>query len=175
MSPVAPSNNHVGRAAVVAVVGIVVLFAGIGLATLALNGRNSPDLGLGDQTFRRQSTERLSKEIAERGPVFYGDVSGRKDRDIIVQHLGDDPDVGWYAFPAAPVDKARDCTWQWQADEELFRARCDESLTAPADGEGLPQFKVTVSGGTVDIDLNAEARTTTTTEPDTATTTTAPG
>lgn len=168
MSPVAPSNNHVGRAAVVALVGVIVLFAGIGLTTLVLGGRDSPDLGLGDQTFGRQNAERLSQEIADGGPIFYGDVSGRRDRDIIVQHLGDDPDEGWYAFLAAPADKGRDCTWQWQPDEELFRAKCDESLTAPADGEGLTQFAVTVENGTVDIDLNADARGTTTTaaEPD---------
>ena len=64
----------------------------------------------------------------------------------------------WYAFLAAPLDEARDCTWQWQPDEELFRAACDESLTAPADGEGLPQFKVTVRDGRLDVDLNADAR-----------------
>ncbi|CAN5763536.1 hypothetical protein BH10ACT1_BH10ACT1_08540 [soil metagenome] len=162
MSPVAPSNNHVGRAALVALVGVVVLFAVLGLTTLALKGRNSPDLQLGDQTFQGGSTSRLSKEIDDRGPIFYGDVSGRKDRDIILQHLGDDEAKGWYAFLAAPVSKSRDCTWQWQADEEIFRAKCDQDLTAPADGKGLPQFKVTVRGGTLDVDLNTDARKTTT-------------
>jgi hypothetical protein len=175
LSPVAPSNNHVGRAALVALVGIVVLFAVLGLTTLALQGRNSPDLQLGDQTFKRQNARNLAEEIADRGPVIYGDVSGRKDRDIIVQHLGDDPEEGWYAFLAAPVDKARDCTWRWQDDEELFRATCDEDLTAPADGEGLPQFKVTVADGQVDIDLNADARTTTTTTTTTSSTSTTTG
>ncbi|QXC60374.1 hypothetical protein KSP35_18900 [Aquihabitans sp. G128] len=170
MSPVAPSNNHVGRAAVVALVGVVVLFAVLGLTTLALKGRNSPDLRLGDQTFNRQDASDLADEIADRGPIIYGDVSGRKDRDIIVQHLGSDPDKGWTAFLAAPTDKARDCTWQWQRDEELFRAKCDRKLTAPADGKGLPQFKVTVSGGKVDVDLNADAR-----KQASTTTTSAPG
>lgn len=165
MSPVAPGGNHVGRAAAVTVVGVLVLFAAAGLVTLALNGRNSPDLPLGDQTFKRQDAERLAREIEDRGPIIYGDVSGRQDRDIIVQHLGDDPAEGWSAFLAAPPSKSRDCTWQWQADEEIFRAKCDDALTAPADGEGLTQFPVIVVNGTVDIDLNANDRPVMTTVP----------
>lgn len=159
MSPVDQSRGHVGRAAAVALVGVTVLFVGLGVTTWALRDRNSTDLQLGDQTFQGGSTEDLAAEIADRGPIFYGDVSGRKDRDMILQHIGDDPDDGWYAFLAAPLDKARDCTWMWQPDEELFRARCDESLSAPADGEGLPQFEVTVRDGEIEVDLNADART----------------
>ena len=162
MSPVAPSNNHVGRAALVALVGVVVLFAGIGLTTLALKNRNSPDLRLGDQTFQGGSTTNLAAEIAERGPIFYGDVSGRKDRDMILQHLGNDPDKGWYAFLAAPIDKPRDCTWTWRPAKRVFVARCDPSLTAPADGAGLTQFKVTIADGRIDVNLNAEPAGTTT-------------
>lgn len=170
MSPVAPSNNHVGRAALVALVGIVVLVIALGLTTLALKGKNSPDLPLGDQTFQAGRTDRLAPNIERDGPQFYSDVSGRRDRDIILQHLGPDEDEGWYAFLAAPADKARDCTWQWQPDEEQFRARCDRSLTAPADGAGLPQFKVTVRNGRIEVDLNADAKaasngSTSTTEP----------
>ena len=170
MSPVAPSNNHVGRAALVALVGIVVLVIALGLTTLALKGKNSPDLPLGDQTFQAGRTDRLAPNIERDGPQFYSDVSGRRDRDIILQHLGPDEDEGWYAFLAAPADKARDCTWQWQPDEEQFRARCDRSLTAPADGAGLPQFKVTVRNGRNEVDLNADAKaaskgSTSTTEP----------
>ena len=67
------------------------------------------------------------------------------------------------AFLASPLDKPRDCTWTWQPDEELFRAKCDEDLTAPADGAGLTQFQVTVADGRIDVDLNAEVEPTTTT------------
>src|SRR5690606_24760944 len=135
MSPVAPSgNNHVGRAALVAAVGIAVLFIGLWFVTLAIGDRNSPDLRLGDQTFNAGNAEKLARGIAADGPRLYGDVSGRKDRDMILQHIGDDPEEGWSAFLAAPIDKARDCTWEWQPDEDLFRAKCDPNLTAPADG-----------------------------------------
>ena len=180
MSPVAPSGSHAGRAALVAVVGVVVVLGALFLASLALSGRDSPNVSLGDQTFASQNAERLAKEIGKRGPVLYSDVSGEKDRDILVQHLGDDPETGWYAFLASPDDKPRACTWEWQDDEEIFRAKCDESLTAPADGEGLSHFEVRVKDGRVDVDLNADARRRTTTtkpltgEPFTPTTTTAP-
>lgn len=163
MSPVAASNNHVGRAALVALVGVIVMFVALGLTTLALKGKNSPELRLGDQTFQGGRTDRLAANIERDGPIFYGDVSGRRDRDIILQHLGTKQDKGWYAFLAAPPDKARDCTWQWQPSEEIFRARCNKKLTAPADGEGLPQFKVTVANGRLQVDLNADARTSTST------------
>lgn len=158
MSPVDQSRNHVGRAATVALVGVVVLAVALGLVTLALGSRNSADLAIGDQTFQAGSAEKKAELIEESGPILYADVSGRKDRDMILQHIGDDPDTGWHAFLAAPIDKGRDCTWLWQPDEELFRAKCDRTLTAPADGKGLPQFKVTVKDGALDVDLNADAR-----------------
>jgi len=167
VSPVDQSRNHVGRAATVALVGVVVLAIALGLVTLALGSRNSTDLNIGDQTFQAGSAEDKAELIAKDGPILYGDVSGRKDRDLILQHIGTDPEKGWHAFLAAPIDKGRDCTWIWQADEELFRAKCDEALTAPADGKGLPQFPVKVVDGQLDVDLNADARaasSTTTTE-----------
>jgi hypothetical protein len=158
VSPVDQSRNHVGRAATVALVGVVVLAIALGLVTLALGSRNSADLAIGDQTFQAGSAEKKAALIEESGPILYADVSGRKDRDMILQHIGDDPEEGWHAFLAAPIDKGRDCTWIWQPDDELFRAKCDEELTAPADGKGLPQFAVTVKEGQLDVDLNADAR-----------------
>ena len=163
MSPVAQTNHHAARAALVALVGIVVLFGALGLVTLALRDRNSPDLRLGDQTFQGGRTTRIANDIAKRGPILYSDVSGRKDRDMILQHIGSDPAKGWHAFLAAPLSKPRDCTWRWAPKDNHFVASCDEKLTAPADGAGLPKFKVTVTGGHIAVDLNADARATTTT------------
>ena len=172
MSPVERnSGHHAGRAALVSLVGVIVLFGTLALVTLALKDRNSGDIRIGDATFSNVNAESQARLIADGGPVLYSDVSGRKNRDMILQHLGDDPETGWSAFLAAPVDTPRDCIWEWQADEELFRAACDETRTAPADGSGLPQFEVTVVDGVVTVDLNADARadddtpTTTTTEP----------
>lgn len=179
MSPVAQTDHHAGRAALVALIGVIVLFGTLALVTFALKGRNSPDLRIGDQTFHAGNAKQLAERIADTGkdggPRLYGDVSGRKDRDMILQHLGSDPDTGWSAFLAAPIDKPRDCTWEWQRARSQFRASCDHSRTAPADGAGLPQFKVTVRGGKVDVDLNAADRPSTTTTSREPTTTTAPG
>lgn len=165
VSPVERTRGHAGRALAVSGVAIAVLLLGLWGASVFTSRQDSFDVGLGDQTFQGGDAERLAAEIDERGPILYPDVSGGGDRDIILQHLGDDPEEGWYAFRAQPVDKGRDCTWEWQEDEELFRARCDESLTAPADGDGLEQFPVEVEDGKLDVDLNHERRATTTDAP----------
>lgn len=160
MSPVEQSRGHVGRAGTVALIGVFVLFGGLWLATLVIGKQPSSELNLGDRTFQGGSTKRLAGEIERRGPIFYGDVSGRKSRDLILQHLGTNDDKGWYAFSASPVDKPRSCTWQWQTEERQFRAKCDRSRTAPADGQGLHQFEVTINEGRIDVNLNASTRTT---------------
>ncbi|HEX7135772.1 MAG TPA: hypothetical protein VF228_24550 [Iamia sp.] len=168
--PVERSQGHAGRALAVAGVGVAVVFLVLYGASVLASRQSSLDVRLGDPTFQGGSAEELAEEIADDGPIFYGDVSdsGSGDhRDIILQHLGDDPEEGWYAFRAQPPGEARDCTWLWQPDEELFRAACDDDLTAPADGEGLESFPVEVDDGKLDIDLNFDLRPTTTTAPPT--------
>jgi hypothetical protein len=160
--PVERSRGHAGRALAVSGVAIAVVALAIWGVAVLTSRQSSLDVRLGDQTFQGGRAERLADEIADRGPIFYGDIgdtgSGDK-RDIILQHLGDDFREGWYAFRAQPPGEARDCTWQWQPDEELFRAACDESLTAPADGEGLESYPVVVDeDDRLDIDLNYEDR-----------------
>jgi hypothetical protein len=151
MSPVARSQRHAGRALVVAGVAVVLLI-GVALAVALLAERGTVEVRLGDDTFDAGGAERIAAEIAERGPVRYSDVSGG-DRDIWVQHLGDDPETGWYAFDLRPPGTPRDCVAEWEADAEVFVASCsDEEF--PADGDGLPQYPVTVEDGRVDIDLN---------------------
>ena len=169
MSPVAPSGGHAGRALVVATVAVVATMGALLVASVVLSNRNSSQVSLGDRTFHAGHTSDLVRSIVARGPILYGDVSGQKDRDMILQHLGSDPDTGWYAFLAAPPDKPRSCTWQWQPSLHQFRAACDHSRTAPADGAGLSQFAVTVVNGNLDVDLNADARPTTSTTPATTT------
>jgi hypothetical protein len=163
VSPVARSGSHAGRALIVATIGVVLAMGALLIASIGLSNRNSTQVGLGDQTFNAGQADQLARSIATRGPVLYSDVSGAKERDVILQHLGSDPAKGWYALLAAPADKDRSCTWEWQPKAHRFRARCDHARTAPADGAGLTRFKVTVAGGRLDIDLNADARTAPTT------------
>lgn len=163
MSPVEQGGNHGSRALVISVVTIGVVLAALWGAAWAASRQDSSDVGIGDQTFQGARADRMADEIADRGPIIFSDVSGSQDRDIILQHVGDDDEEGWHAFLARPADAARDCFWRWDADEEIFRASCDESLTLPADGEGAEQFPVEVTDGRLDIDLNYERRQSTST------------
>jgi hypothetical protein len=170
MSPVERSAGHAGRALAVSGVAIAVIALVLWGASILTNRQSALDVRLGDATFQGGDAERLAEEIADRGPILYGDISDSDNasRDIILQHIGDDPEEGWYAFRAQPEDKDRECTWVWQPDEDLFRAKCDDSLTAPADGEGLVRYPVEVEDGKLDVDLNYADRpsTTTTTAPE---------
>ena len=56
---------------------------------------------------------RISAEIAEGGPVLFSDVAGGS-RDIILQHLGTDPDSGWLAFEARRAGQDRRCFFEWR-------------------------------------------------------------
>jgi hypothetical protein len=168
--PVERSQGHAGRALAVAGVGVALVLVVLYGAAVVTSHQDSFDVQLGSQTFDGGSAERLAGEIADDGPILYadiGDTSSGDKRDVILQHLGDDPDEGWYVFRAQPPGEDRECTWRWQPDEELFRARCDEDLTAPADGEGLESFPVEVEDGRLDVDLNFDRRPTTTTAPPT--------
>jgi hypothetical protein len=97
---------------------------------------------IGDDTFRPGQAETIAGVIAEQGPWLIPDVAGG-DRDVILQHLGEDPDQGWHAFAARPVAAPRDCVAEWQPEAEVFVDSCD-GTTYPADGAGLPAVPVRV-------------------------------
>lgn len=169
MSPVARSQGHAGRALAVAAAGVVVAI-GVAAALAVLANRGTVDVRLGSDTFAEHDAEDAARDIAENGPILLPDLAGG-DRDIYLQHFGDDPDEGWIAFAARPPGVSRSCTLQWRGDDEVFRlvdsagkvsGECD-GREFPADGEGLPTYPVTVDAdGTLDIDLNAADRTTST-------------
>ena len=146
------------------VLGIVAMyFLFTRTADLAQSG--DVQLNIGDQVFAPGNIDRLSDDIGrERTPLFFGDVAGG-DRDIFVQHIGDEPEIGWFAFAVRPPDAKRECFAQWQVDEQLFDYDCEGvNATYPADGDGLFQYPVTIaSNGEITIDLNAADRETTTT------------
>ena len=168
MSPVARSQTHAGRVLAVSVVGIALaVVAAFALAVLA--NRGSVEVRLGDDTFAGQDAEAAADRIAETGPILYPDAGGG-DRDIYLQHEGDDPDTGWLAFAARPAGAPRECTLRWDGGDDVFRlldpdgeerGACDGE-EFPPDGEGLTQYPVTVRDGKLDVDLNAADRTTTT-------------
>jgi hypothetical protein len=175
LSPVARSQAHAGRALAVAAVGVGLAVAvAFGVAVLA--NRGSVEVKLGDETFQGQDAERAAEQIDEGGPILYADAAGG-DRDIVLQHLGEGPDSGWLAFAARPGGVSRQCSIQWQAgpsgdpadgvflllDEQGDETDECDGREFPADGEGLPQYTVTVRDNRLDVDLNAADRATSTT------------
>ena len=94
------------NALVVGLTGVVIaVLLVIAVLWLADSGGNV-EVRIGDQDFRDLDADRISAEIADRGPILFSDVAGG-DRDIILQHLGDDPETGWFAFDARRVGDAR--------------------------------------------------------------------
>ncbi len=169
MSPVAQSQGHAGRALAVSAVAVGLLLAvAAGIAMLASRGK--VDVRLGDEQFSGLKTDRLAAEIDDNGPILYPDTAGG-ERDIVLQHLGDDPEAGWIALAARPPGTSRDCFIQSRDRNEPFRLldpdgdvsdACD-GREFPPDGGDRPQYPVTVREGGLDIDLNAEDRATSTT------------
>jgi hypothetical protein len=170
MSPVEQSRGHAGKALAVAGVGVVAaLGLAFGVAQLASQGK--VDVRLGSDTFAEQDATDAAEKIAEGGPIVYADAAGG-DRDIVLQHGGDDPNDGWIALAARPPGAARECTIQSRDRDEPFRLldpdgevtdACD-GREFPSSGEGLPSYPVTVDAdGKLDVDLNAEDRATSTT------------
>ncbi len=137
----------VGAAAIVMVLAIA--------AAVILLARTSGtvEVIIGDTDFRDMDTDRISAEIADRGPILFGDVAGG-ELDIILQHLGDDPERGWLAFEARRPGQHRDCYFQWQASSETFVNSCDTADTVDAVGSGLRHFDVEVVEGDVRVDIS---------------------
>jgi hypothetical protein len=159
VSPVKPSNN---RSILLAVGGVLVAVLGLGALLLFVfalqSGTESGtvEVRLGDDTFAAGSAEPLADAIDRDGPILFSDVASG-ERDIFLQHAGDDTRSGWRAFDAREIDASRDCTLEWSAQARLFEDPCDGS-TVPPDGAGLRQYEVEVTeSGTVVIDLRSSS------------------
>ena len=118
--PVARGPQMNARSAVlVGLTGIVIaVVLGGGVLFLASQG-GDVEIKLGDADFDAGQIGRISEEIDDRRPILYSDVAGRS-RDLILQHLGDDPEVGWVAFEARPIGEPRDCFFQWDDNAQQF-------------------------------------------------------
>ncbi len=142
---------------------VIVGGTGVGVALMLIiaivmlaRSTDSVEVRLGDRDFRDLDAVRISAEIAEQGPVLFGDVAGGS-RDIILQHIGADPLTGWLAFEARRAGQARHCYFQWRAGAGHFVSSCDPDDVVDADGRGLVRFPVTVVDGDVRVDINAGA------------------
>lgn len=105
------------RAVVVGAAGVAVGLALIAAVVWLAGSSGQVEVRLGDRDFRDLDAARIGAEIAERGPVLFSDVAGGS-RDIILQHLGDDPESGWLAFEARRAGQDRRCFFQWRSGDD---------------------------------------------------------
>lgn len=118
-----------------------------------LGSGETAEIELGQPVFTVGQAEEIAEPIADQGPLFLPDAA-RGDRDVYLQHLGDDPNSGWLAFAVRPPAAERDCFVEWQADDRTFVDNCDGTVY-PESGEGLTQYAVSVSpDGALTINLN---------------------
>src|SRR5690242_14780543 len=98
---------------------------------------------LATSTFEVGGTKVLAAAIRrQRAPLLFQALV--KDRDVWVQHIGDDPGRGWLAVEARVAGSPRSCTTHWDIDRQVFVDPCTQQ-TFPADGSGLPPVPVTVT------------------------------
>lgn len=151
--PVAPSLSLNPKRAVV--VGLVGVAAGValvwGMSRLASTG--DVTVQLGDDTFEAGDPAEMSRVIGRDGPILYADAAGG-NRDIWLQHVGNSPTEGWYAFDAHRPGTGRDCTLQWEPAAAVFTDPCDGTVVE-GHGEGLPSYEVRIDDGELIVDLNA--------------------
>lgn len=163
--PVAEKGSGQGRQA------FIIMFAGLaGFLAIAflIQRQGSLVQDSGDEllgagaVFVAGPTDDLLESVNDTGPILFSDVASR-DRDVILQHLGEDAESGWIAMAARPLSAARDCTLEWQSDAGDFLEPCSGDRF-PEDGEGLITYPVSISeAGVLSIDINAASRETTTT------------
>ena len=122
------------------------------LAVLAGDDSGSIEINLGDDTFAEIDAELGAELVAEQGPLIFPDPAGGT-RPLLLQHLGDDPERGWFAMVAITPDREA-CIVVWRPEDEEFRD-C-EGTTYSADGTGLTRFLAIVEDGKVTVDLRIE-------------------
>lgn len=138
-----------GTAVTVALAGAVMFLV------VRFAAENPEKANLGSPVLRLDA-ERLAREIAERGPLLFKDPLGR-DREVYVQHVGDDPRTGWVAVRAYASRASLDCLLQWERARSRFVDPCTGE-TFPADGRGLTTYRADVAGGEVRVDLRSPRR-----------------
>ena len=153
--PVAQNGPPSARQALVIGIGALCgLVAVVFLVTrLDRLGGDDATVEAGDPTFAVGDARQFAEVIADEGPLFLPDAA-RGDRDLYLQHLGDDPTSGWLAFSVRPPGADRGCFVEWRAADQRFVDSCD-GTTYPPTGDGLPRYGVSVDAdGALSIHLD---------------------
>jgi hypothetical protein len=151
--PVAQSQGHAGKALLIAAVAIVLIAVVTVFVALAAS-RGDVEINLGDERFEVGRADAIVDAIDEGDglPFLFQDLVNR-NRDLFVQHTGDDPDEGWVAFGAFDPDDPT-CAVVIDREAGTLVNACDRDVTYPLTGEGLRFYPTTVEDGDVIVDIN---------------------
>ena len=127
----------------IAVVGVVIAAALFFAAALLTSGGDTK-VRLGDDEFKVGKVDALATRVERDGPLLFQDLLIGGTRDIYVNHLGSDNDLGWVAFEARVPGSPRECTLVWNAGADVFTDPCTKA-TVPADGDDLPHYPTRVT------------------------------
>ena len=109
-------------------------------------GPNSKvQVNLGEDTFNVGPADQRAEEIASRGPLLFPGLVSPDKGYIVVNHSGTNDVSGWVAFAAVAPGSGVECAVQWRDNAHQFVDPCT-GTAYPADGAGLPHYKVTVNG-----------------------------
>ena len=146
---------------------VVPVAAGIGffaLLALALWGvaaivagnseRASEDLSATFQELGR--TETFAAIIAEDGPIVFPDLLG-DDRNIVLDHTGDEPRLGWAMYLAHPADRDPSCIIE-QVERTRDFVDCEGRVIGVADLALVPVGvkPIVDPNGLLTLDLTAD-------------------
>lgn len=128
----------------VALAGIV---AAVGLGALILIATNAGGGSSGgdDQFDLLRVDNLLSRQERDGIPTCLPDLASG-DRPVCIWHEGDDPDAGWTAYDG----QVGGCGFTFDVDAQALTG-CGEPY--PFNGEGLPQYDVTVDDERLVVDL----------------------
>lgn len=136
--------------------GVLAVAAAVGFLLLVLwfTDRGAVEIALGDDTFEAGRVDIIAREIREDGPIRYADLIGGQ-QNIILQHLGEDNELGWYAFDLVRPGQPDTCQLEWISDIQVFRDPCDGTELPPT-GFGQPSYPIEIENGRLSIDFRAD-------------------
>jgi hypothetical protein len=90
---------------VVAGIAFFAVLAGIVWVVAALSANNPENINLGSNIFEIGRVDRLSESIAKTGPQLFPDLKSEGgQRSVIVDHQGNDDNLGWFVYRPFPFD-----------------------------------------------------------------------
>ena len=135
-----PGGALLGSRGVALILSAVVALAGASvLVFAALRLASDPEVAraVADETFAVGEAERLSRAIADGGPLLFQDPLEQggdgRGRDIYVEHKGDDPEEGWSAVEVAT--EGTGCRLELDRETKRYRRPCPDNTRYAAEVE----------------------------------------